>query len=196
MVSVDHPNAEELFERDINGLVKFFATKMRYIAAVDVLPNFSGVISSSELMTDFKTALSTILEKSGFSKEDHDSLESYLRESAIDGGAEDEISHARDEGDDPDTIEPVENELLVEAEVSDALVATCPEVSDAAEHQESNSDTFSPSSVFGIEATLKNPHLIRARTLKSFQIDSSSGSRNSTKKRNKYGRIVKERVDL
>lgn len=31
MVSCDHPNAQELFERDRDGLVKFFGLKMRYV---------------------------------------------------------------------------------------------------------------------------------------------------------------------
>lgn len=33
MVSCNHPNAEELFQRDLSGLRKFFATKMRCSAA-------------------------------------------------------------------------------------------------------------------------------------------------------------------
>ena len=195
MVSVDHPNAEELFERDINGLVKFFATKMRYIAAVDVLPNFSGVIASSELMDDFKSALSAILDKSGFSKEDHESLDAYLRESAVDGddAAEGEYS---DDVDKEDVTWPGMNHDS-EAEASDALDVPCPEMSEMTEITEGQGDTTSTSSsVFGIEATLTNPQLIRARTLKGFQMNSASKSRNSTKKRNKYGRIVKDKVDF
>lgn len=31
MVSISHPNSAELFARDLNGLVKFFAMKMHYI---------------------------------------------------------------------------------------------------------------------------------------------------------------------
>ena len=191
MVSVEHPNAEEFFERDINGLVKFFATKMRYIAAVDVLPNFSGVIASSELMTDFKSALSMILEKSGFTKEDHESLEMYLHEISVDGSAENQVND-HDAGDDTE-LQVDEDSDREGVEVDAARLEAC----DITDTKESTTETSaSPSSVFGIEATLRNPQLIRARTMKSFQTDFTSNSRNSTKKRNKYGRIVKEKLDL
>mmetsp|Transcript_23786 Transcript_23786/g.24001 ORF Transcript_23786/g.24001 Transcript_23786/m.24001 type:complete len:514 (+) Transcript_23786:191-1732(+) len=37
MVSTNHPNASELFERDVRGLVKFFAMKMRFIPTEDMV---------------------------------------------------------------------------------------------------------------------------------------------------------------
>ena len=40
MVSVDHPNARDYFERDVNGLVKFFAGKMKYIPDASEVPSF------------------------------------------------------------------------------------------------------------------------------------------------------------
>ena len=35
MVPVSHPNADELFRRDLNCLIKFFAMKMRFVASDD-----------------------------------------------------------------------------------------------------------------------------------------------------------------
>ena len=40
MVSIDHPNARDYFERDVNGLVKFFAGKMKYIPDASEVPSF------------------------------------------------------------------------------------------------------------------------------------------------------------
>ena len=193
MVSIDHPNAEELFERDIHGLVKFFATKMKYIAAVDILPSFSGVITTSELMTNFDSALSSILEKSGFSKDDYDSLAVYMTEMK-NSSQDDEVCDEEEESSSP------------LCHLNDAIQASQDDadgVDSGEEVDESTKQAFNEGStedglptVFSVDSTLKNAQLIRARTMKSFQSKSKPQSRNSTKKRNKYGRIVKEKLEL
>jgi RIO kinase 2 len=48
MVSTSHPNAVDLFNRDVNGLVKFFAMKMRYIPPEVLIPKLDDIVSSGE----------------------------------------------------------------------------------------------------------------------------------------------------
>ena len=43
MISTSHVNAQEMFERDVNGVVKFFAMKMRYVPEPEEIPNFAEV---------------------------------------------------------------------------------------------------------------------------------------------------------
>ena len=45
MVSTNHVNAEELFYRDLRGLVKFFAMKMKFVPSDESVLNFSYVVS-------------------------------------------------------------------------------------------------------------------------------------------------------
>lgn len=40
MISTQHANAKEYFDRDVNCVVKFFAMKMRYVASEDMIPQF------------------------------------------------------------------------------------------------------------------------------------------------------------
>ncbi len=43
MISTSHVNAQELFERDVAGVVKFFAMKMRYVPEPEEIPQFHEV---------------------------------------------------------------------------------------------------------------------------------------------------------
>jgi hypothetical protein len=40
MISVQHPNAKDYFTRDLNCVIKFFATKMRFVPPEEMLPEF------------------------------------------------------------------------------------------------------------------------------------------------------------
>ena len=46
MISTSHVNAQELFERDVAGVVKFFAMKMRYVPEPEEIPQFHEVSRS------------------------------------------------------------------------------------------------------------------------------------------------------
>lgn len=48
MVSVQHKNATELLERDINGLVKFFAMKMKYVPADEEIFTLEDILREEE----------------------------------------------------------------------------------------------------------------------------------------------------
>lgn len=43
MISTSHANAREMFERDVNGVVKFFAMKMHYVPSSEEIPKFDEV---------------------------------------------------------------------------------------------------------------------------------------------------------
>lgn len=47
MVSVDHANAREYFDRDVNGLVKFFRMKMKYFPEDEDIPDFDHVMATA-----------------------------------------------------------------------------------------------------------------------------------------------------
>ena len=71
MVSTSHPNATELFQRDVKCLVKFFAMKMGYTAPDTLIPNLSDITQQS-------TQLDQEVRASGFSQKDDDLLIQYI----------------------------------------------------------------------------------------------------------------------
>jgi RIO kinase 2 len=208
MVSFEHPNAEELFERDLNGLVKFFATKMRYTAAIEVIPSFSGVIASTQLSSDFNAFLNGVLEQSGFSKEDNDSLGKYLNavhNSEIIGEGEDGGIEA-----DGEEVESVSrHSYCADLGIADAHLKENLPVEDAEEAEiegDNTDDDIEVSgddvsiAVAGIEKLLTDSRSIKERVQKGrlgpCHTGTSKSSRNSTKKRNKYGRVVKTSIEF
>ena len=72
MVSTSHPNAIELYNRDVNGLVKFFGMKMRYIPPESLIPKFEDIIFSGENIDE------KIKSCGKFSKEDDEELVRYI----------------------------------------------------------------------------------------------------------------------
>ncbi|KAK9902872.1 hypothetical protein WJX75_009355 [Coccomyxa subellipsoidea] len=82
MVSTSHANAEELFERDVDCIVRFFTKKLGYVPEQDT--------SLPYMRPDFKAATASASEKldvqlsaSGFKKEHLSALDSYV--SALQG---------------------------------------------------------------------------------------------------------------
>lgn len=57
MVSTEHPNASELLQRDINGLVKFFAMKMHFVPPPEMLFQLSDV-AAAQVRIDEETKAS------------------------------------------------------------------------------------------------------------------------------------------
>jgi hypothetical protein len=41
MVSMRHHNAAEMFERDVNCVVKFFAMKMKWVPPAELIPRYT-----------------------------------------------------------------------------------------------------------------------------------------------------------
>ena len=83
MVSTSHPNATELFQRDVKCLVKFFAMKMGYTAPDTLIPNLSDITQQS-------TQLDQEVRASGFSQKDDDLLIQYINDHESDAIEESE----------------------------------------------------------------------------------------------------------
>ena len=92
-VSTSHPNAGELFQRDVNGLVKFFAMKMRYIPPEDLIVRLDDVVPSD-------TRIDEEVRASGFSEREDQELIGFITESRL---AEAEAVGGSGEDDDNDS---------------------------------------------------------------------------------------------
>ena len=87
MVSISHPNAQELFERDVEGVVRFFEKKLGYLPEGDpalelVRPRFEDSLPPVGSSTDGEggkvKGIDEILRASGFKKEHESTLERFI----------------------------------------------------------------------------------------------------------------------
>ncbi|KAJ9663679.1 Serine/threonine-protein kinase rio2 [Neophaeococcomyces mojaviensis] len=92
MVSIDHANAKEYFDRDVDCIKKYFSRRFGFVSDNDG-PHFKAVRKAIAHDTETKR-LDAKVEASGFSKKMAKDLDAYMREHNIDGDRE---------GDDPDT---------------------------------------------------------------------------------------------
>ena len=99
MISTNHHNASELFTRDVNCLIKFFAMKMRYIPPPELTLKLEDIEISPELHLDEE------VRASGFSNQEDDELMKYILESAV---------AQYEEGDREEVEEEEEEEEVVE----------------------------------------------------------------------------------
>lgn len=74
MVSTNHHNAQELFSRDLHGLVKFFAMKMKYH------PCEEDTSLTLDRVPVIEANLDMEVQAAGFTNEDGDALMGYLEE--------------------------------------------------------------------------------------------------------------------
>ncbi|KAG5177870.1 RIO1 family-domain-containing protein [Tribonema minus] len=106
MVSMRHQNAEEMFDRDVGCIVKFFAMKMKWDPPPELIPSYGDVVG------DALGRLDDSVRASGFSEEeDKELLRSHTGDasdsddsSGSDGDAEDDGSNDDDDADDVDEI--------------------------------------------------------------------------------------------
>ena len=204
MVSTSHPNAEDLFERDLNGIVKFFATKMRFTPAIDVLPSFAGIIASEELTNNFTSVLSNLLQESGFSSLDNELLVSYItNNSAAQYENEDDMEEESASGVLSSEVELDSSGCIVQdnIQIDQPFVSSSTEAADAPLVEGEEEEGAGEELEVEIE---EHADAARARSIrekvfqsrKGVENMSRKGSRNATKKRNKYGRVVKISVDF
>ena len=104
MVSTSHPNAEELFDRDVSGVIKFFERKFGSGSAAEeainsCLPSFQDVVGT------VGTTIDKQLRASGFQKEHESVLEAYKKEAEDEtdndigtGGSDDDDGGSNDDG--------------------------------------------------------------------------------------------------
>ncbi|OAL33259.1 hypothetical protein AYO20_07421 [Fonsecaea nubica] len=84
MVSVDHPNAEFYFDRDVECVKRFFARRFGFIST-DSGPFFKD--ARQLVGKDGTRRLDIEVEASGFSRKMAKELESYMKEHGVDGDA-------------------------------------------------------------------------------------------------------------
>jgi RIO kinase 2 len=96
MVSTSHCNGEELFARDVNGLVKFFGMKMRYYPSEDAIVKLSDIVKSDIHIDEEVKA-------SGFTQEEDDALMGYILQQPV--GDEGENGEGDEDQDDDEDEE-------------------------------------------------------------------------------------------
>jgi RIO kinase 2 len=148
MVSVSHPNAEELFSRDMNCLIKFFAMKMHYV------PPEEARIYLKDIVTDVNVYNAAISDNVG--SQDDSLLLDYMKASGGDGGgagedSEGEKEASEDEDDESiiidgpqeriaDLIRPENAEGRVLAAAEAAAAVTCTAGSDVSDLEDREGD--------------------------------------------------------
>jgi len=75
MISTTHPNASELFQRDFNGLVKFFAMKMRFIP--------TQIVTLRDVTAGEDRIDEEVRGCEGFSREEDEILMQYISEQQV-----------------------------------------------------------------------------------------------------------------
>ena len=185
MISTDHPNAGELFARDVNCLIKFFAMKMRYIPPAEL----------SLRLEDIEVTMGAVgegaLSASGLSGEEEEQLAAYLRS----GGAQ-EGEGEEEEGETAGVVEDAaqdqeqeqEQQEEEEEDLEDILTGDLGDLGDLDSEGEgaAGEGGLSPQKV----------RKVRERARRGMHGGGRKGSRNMTKKRNKYGKIDYKQKDL
>lgn len=130
MVSVNHPNAAELFQRDMNGLVKFFAMKMKYIPPDDLVFDLEDIV-------DRTLCLDEEVRASGFSRAQENELSKYIFSSSRDTYDAEDVDDEDEVVDDDNDVVP---ELIPVEETEVALQAKDRQIE---QDREENSDSAS-----------------------------------------------------
>ncbi|PRW20749.1 Serine threonine- kinase rio2 [Chlorella sorokiniana] len=99
MVSVSHPNAQELFERDVECIIRFFSKKLGYVPEQDeelelIRPSFQEAVAA------IQGSIDTELRASGFKREHQDALDRFITSKHEDSDEEDDGSSSGEESDD------------------------------------------------------------------------------------------------
>lgn len=209
MISTSHPNASELFTRDVNCLVKFFAMKMHYVPPENLIPILSD-IEISDIHLDEQVHQTQI-----FSKEEDEDLNAFIIESRLNEDDDEEGDNENDENENDDgendenenvgvEIEDNTENQKEEAPINDSFLKL--QVNDNSDDAEvaSKNDNSSEGSDLSDDKVEENEQTEEAnifvsekklRQLKEqirYNMNRRGGkSRNATKKRNKYGKIDK-----
>jgi len=101
MVSIDHVNAEEYFDRDVNCIKRYFSRRYGFVSD-DAGPHFKDVRKAIARDTETKR-LDAKVEASGFSKKMAKDLDAYMREHNIDGDRRDDERLAESDNDSSDS---------------------------------------------------------------------------------------------
>jgi RIO kinase 2 len=177
MISTNHHNASELFTRDVNCLIKFFAMKMRYIPPPELTLKLEDIEILPELHLDEE------VRASGFSNQEDDELMKYILESAVtqyEEGDREEVEEEEEEevevGDVATTVFKVASteeaeEVVVETEeggdedtIEDILmegeVMAGDESDEEGDEEDSSSNQLSPRKLKEIKDQVKRYNLL------------------------------------
>lgn len=118
MVSIDHANADEYFERDVNCIKLYFSRRFGFVSD-DTGPHFNDVRRDVAKSTE-KKRVDVKVEASGFSKKMAKDLDAYMREHNIQGdrnGMAD--SEEAEDDDDEDEAEDEDGEDHEDVDATD-----------------------------------------------------------------------------
>lgn len=177
MISTAHPNASDYFLRDINCLIKFFSMKMRYTPSEDLLFDLEDVLISRNLYEDVLTHKNDVAE-------DEAALIDYVTRKGKDEESEEEETG----GVQGDADEMMGRTSPVANETPDACAKKSGDEEEEGEEEEGE----------GSEEEEELSPVLREQVKQKVRRDrvkhhGKLGSRNMTKKRNKYGKIDKNR---
>ncbi|KAK2766934.1 hypothetical protein FQN54_006249 [Arachnomyces sp. PD_36] len=100
MISVDHPNAEMYFDRDVNCIKRFFQRRFHFVSD-ESGPSFAS--AKKQVGKKGAKRLDVEVEASGFSRKMARELEAYMKEVGVDGDSKlDGESVSDDSGSDED----------------------------------------------------------------------------------------------
>lgn len=105
MVSIDHPNADYYFERDVDCVRRFFRKRFRFES--DEYPKFDEVVAT---MPKDKPRLDELTKASGYGNVTDDVLSQHIESMRIHGGEIAEGENDDDEDDDDEDDDDDENE--------------------------------------------------------------------------------------
>lgn len=203
MISTSHPNASELFTRDVNCLVKFFAMKMHYIPPKELIPVLSD-IQVSDVHLDEQVHQTQL-----FSREEDADLNAFITETRLyEDDEENDDDEDNDDNDDEDEIgSGIENEIdgtNLKSSFENLDINNTEEIGEAElnvnedDESEGGSDLSDDKNEQVDEQSDGTNIFVSERKLKEMkdQIRSNMSrrggkSRNATKKRTKYGKIDK-----
>ena len=222
MVSTNHVNAVDLFQRDMKGLAKFFAMKMHYIPEEDQMLRLEDI-------PVIEAHIDEQIRASGFSKEEDNELVGFIMNAEQEAG-DDADEEQQGSGDDQeeedyegngvpeDEKEPTEltSSIFSSAAAAAAAAAVAAAGEDGLESDQEDpgeDETSDVSSLDGDEeaevlrqtgklpSSLGPEELAKAREQAHYNLHRKGGasngkqggkkSRNFTKQRNKYGKVVK-----
>lgn len=204
MISTNHFNADELFTRDANCLAKFFGMKMKFVPDDLILPKLGDI--------EIAEALDEHIRASGFSKEDDDILMRFIHENNNNDEGESEIEGSDEEDENcfeaPELVDLENNQEyigkssvfgFVNKEGEEELDNKCEEDDDfnaALLEDGLDSDEekeFNDLPKLSAKQSLKIKEEVK-RNMNRVPRAKSNGTRNSVKRRTKYGKI--DRSDI
>ncbi|KZF23137.1 serine/threonine-protein kinase RIO2 [Xylona heveae TC161] len=135
MVSIDHPNAEMYFDRDVNCIKRFFERRFHFISD-ESGPTFSD--ARAELSKGGLKRLDVEVEASGFSKKMAKELEKYMGFVGATGDGQTDESQKQD---DEEADEDTEEEDPSDKEIKDGVEDVSKQLNDQHGRAQQSSDT-------------------------------------------------------